>query len=118
MTCEEWERRLADEPDSEVLEHLAVCSSCRALAAELEANAAALRAMGAEVLQARSRRRRWIPAVAAALLVLTIAGARIWPQRPQPVRVRPQKTLMVKMLTPDPNVVIYWLIETKQGESE
>jgi len=120
MTCQEWEQRLAEaeEPDSAADEHLATCPHCREFACELEANAMALRAMRDEVLEAPPRRRRWIPAIAAVLVVLTITGAWFRPHRPPMTPVRTQKTLMVKMLTPDPDVIIYWLIDTKQGESE
>lgn len=81
----------------------------------------------------------WVLA-AAALLALTLGVSRMWrveqmsmpripvavapqfeipaPQpiaAPKPVRRKNPPALTVKMLTSDPDVVIYWLIETKEG---
>jgi hypothetical protein len=72
----------------------------------------------------------WMSAVAAALtLALVIPG--IWratrPVAPEPVKATTPaevtvtaslkaEPLKVKMLTPDPDVVIYWLIDSKEGE--
>jgi len=91
-----------------------------------------------------ARRMRWDWALAAAaILVVVFAASRMWriwntpvpelppvriavapPEVPIPVeKTRPRRQapvqhaepLMVKMLTSDPDVVIYWLIETKEG---
>jgi hypothetical protein len=149
MTCQEWERLVAnEEAAAEIEEHLSLCPRCRALADEMAANAAALRSMRDEVLPAvtfrRPRPRRWIPAIAAAVVILALLGVRLRPllgpvsppptvavrvsapspvliipqRKPPATRRRPTQTLMVKMLTPDPDIVIYWLIEPNQGELE
>jgi hypothetical protein len=157
MTCHECELLLADGRAPE--EHLRVCPDCRAFAAELRDNAAALISMRDEPLveqalacnggfSRRSRTPIWIAAAAAALLVLGFAALRphkpaqvIAPSpqviaslplavpeisAPVPVQIQklrrrvpervpePQETMLVKMLTPDPDVVIYWLVEPKE----
>jgi hypothetical protein len=38
------------------------------------------------------------------------------PQRAGPVPHRESEVLKVKILTPDPDVVIYWLIDDKEGD--
>ncbi len=135
MRCEEWERLCADEEaDKEAEQHVRECERCRALAEEMAANLEALRSMREDVLlpvAVRVRRRRFrVPAaVAAALVLLTLAGVvgGLRVSRPEAPGRSPaaaqkgwphEQTLMVKMYTPDPNVVIYWLIESKPGESE
>jgi hypothetical protein len=35
-----------------------------------------------------------------------------------PKSVQPEETFMVKMLTPDPDVVVYWIVEPKERGSE
>ena len=155
MTCEECELLLAqDEVNSELESHVAGCSSCRTLAAELQANAHVLRAMGLEAMpavpiQIRPPQPWWKWSSAAAAVIITLSAA-WWLSRPVepphivsidvkvtgivsgPVPVVPSKIpetltpvkvpivpvsnaepLRVKMLTPDPDVVIYWLIEPK-----
>ncbi|HEX5430866.1 MAG TPA: hypothetical protein VFW83_02790 [Bryobacteraceae bacterium] len=123
--------RLAQGAAAAVIEeHLLGCPGCRAIETELRANAAALARMRDEDLpravpfkipaQPRwyaSPRFRWAAAAAAAV-VLGVFAPQVW--RSQPVPPAPQvreAPLKIKMLTSDPRVVVYWLIETKE-ESE
>jgi hypothetical protein len=156
MTCGECELLLAqDVVSSEVEAHVAGCSGCRSLAAELQANAHALRALGEEVIPVAQVRLRpshpwWKWTSAAAALIITL-GAAWWASRPAkpphivsvdvkvtgvvpkaeapyvkaeiPKTLTPARVpivpvantepLKVKMLTPDPDVVIYWLVDAK-----
>ena len=155
MTCQECELRLGAGEAAE--EHLAVCPSCRALAEELRANAAAFESLAEDPLPAvrhrvtaqnhRRRLVRW--ALAAAAILIAIVAIPWNRQQPAPVQVtrvpvesapqpsradlagipersrkkrvaRPAPavrpgagTLTVKMLTPDPDVVIYWQFESE-----
>lgn len=150
MTCQECELRLAQhEFGGGIEEHLGVCPECRAMKAELDANAAALAAMREEELPrgvpfkvpTRShlyarRALGWVAVAAAITLGLIVP--RMWESKPSPPAAAPPtaqvattplppenearpapepKTLTVKMLTSDPRVVVYWLIESKE-ESE
>lgn len=136
MTCPECEMRLAGGGiDGAVEEHLRLCAACRAFQQELNQNALALDAFRQDELPplAISKPPRtfpWISAAAAAV-VLAIAIPAIWratrPVPPEPVKATTPaevtvtaslktKPLTVKMLTPDPDVVIYWLIDSKEGE--
>jgi hypothetical protein len=99
------------------------CAECRALADELRANAEALKALRDEELPplvVRIRRRApvysWVAAVAAAVL-LALALPHLWRilHAPAP-RPGSSEPLKIKMLTPDPDVVIYWLIDAKEGQ--
>ena len=157
MTCEECERLLAqDESNPEAGAHVAVCPDCRSLAAELRANADAMRALGAELVPATPIRIRppypwwrWSSAVAAVVITCTAAwlasrpakppqivsvdvnvtgivqGNKVMPlPSPIPEKLTPVvasvanvEPLRVKMLTPDPDVVIYWLVDSR-GELE
>jgi len=154
MTCEECELLLAQDAASpEVEAHVAECPGCRSLAAELQANANAMRSLAAEPMPAMPIQVRpaypwWKWTSAAAALMIT-AGAAWWisrpPKPPQIVSVDVKVTgvvpkaevpyvkaeipqtltparvpvvpvantepLLVKMLTPDPDVVIYWLVD-------
>ena len=145
MNCRECELLLASEDPRAAGEHLAVCESCRGFAEDLRANAEALRSFSADPLPrlrttpAKPALARW--AIAAVAVVALGLGLRAW-VRPAlvlelpPVRVaaapsiaqsrrilparhrkhaKPPATLTVKMLTPDPDVVIYWIVETKEG---
>lgn len=148
MTCQECELALAGEESNAVAEqHLEVCAACRELGEEMRANSAALRDMSSEVFPSGQRRIRWDWALAAAaMLVLAFGLFRAHPREvavatppqlkvPAPVPViapaeravirrvhrrkpAPAGVLKVKMLTSDPSVVIYWLIETKEGIEE
>ena len=72
----------------------------------------------------------WVAAAAAAA-VLILAFPHLWRSEPpaalkhppalpasQSPEIRPAKAepLRIKILTPDPNVVIYWLVTPKEGE--
>jgi hypothetical protein len=149
MTCEQCELLLAqDEIGPEVEAHVAGCPGCRSLAAELQANAHAMRALGAEVMppltvpkRATSPWWKWSSAAAALIVTLTAAWWASRPPKPPqivsvdvkvtgivprevapvpaklPVKLTPAiataEPLRVKMLTPDPDVVIYWLVDQK-----
>jgi hypothetical protein len=115
-------------------EHLASCAECRRLAEDLRWNAAALQEM-------RIRpQRTWAWALAAAAaIVLAIglwrvrpqekppqrpaAAAIVGPTRTEPVvpvkhtrkKRKPAEPLRVKMFTSDPDVVIYWIVDKKEG---
>jgi hypothetical protein len=169
MTCQECELRLATDQnvDENVDQHLFVCAACRALAAELHANALTFEALAEDPLppvrhrvmskiQSRSATRqvaRWgwaLGALAAGLsaifwnltrperpahtsavvnetAVLTAPHTEmspVVPLEPVPIeripvrRVRHAESagvLKVKMFTSDPDVVIYWLVEKKEG---
>jgi anti-sigma-K factor RskA len=90
MKCEECELLLAqNEIDAEVDAHLAGCPGCRSLAAELQANAHALRAMGEDVIPAAPVRLRpsypwwrWTSAAAAVIITLTAAWFASRPAKP------------------------------------
>jgi hypothetical protein len=129
MKCQDCETFLAEgEISAIVQEHLRECPECRALGRELAANAAALESLRNEELPKVAvkipRRKHVCPWVAAAAAMFAVAL--LLPRRPpekplvgsrvvvQPARLtRPQKVepLKIKMLTPDPDVVIYWLID-------
>lgn len=105
------------------------CADCRALAGEMRANAEALSALRHEELPPNvisvSRRApaySWVAAVAAAVL-LAIAlpylrhSAGTPPQTTAPPAGHGKgQPIKIKMLTPDPDVVIYWLIDSREGE--
>ena len=158
MKCEECERLLAlndvnGDVNPEVGEHVAGCSGCRSLAAELQENAGAMRVLGEEVMPVAPMQLRpaypwWKWTSAAAAVVITL-GAAWWASRPvkppqivsidvkvtgvvpkaevpyvkaeipqtltsrviPAVRIAHAEPLRVKMLTPDPDVVIYRLVD-------
>jgi ferric-dicitrate binding protein FerR (iron transport regulator) len=119
MTCQICEMRLArDDADGEVQEHLERCPACRAMAEELRENAEALSALQDEPLPALElpRRRRayaWIAAAAAAVVLMAAPRLihRETPSPPVSSQSAKTRTLKIKMLTPDPDVVIYWMVE-------
>jgi hypothetical protein len=153
MTCPECQLLLAqNEIDPEVDAHLAGCAGCRSLAAELQANAHAMSAMGEEIFPAAPVQFRpaypwwrWTSAAAAVIITLGAAWLASRPAKPPhvasidvkvtgvapkaevpyvkaeiPTRLTPAiipvgntEPLRVKMLTPDPDVVIYWLVDPK-----
>ena len=170
MTCQECQIELfEDAPGRAAAVHVAECEDCRALAAEIRANAEALTALRGEELAARPfvhpRRfrplsQKWVWGLAAAAALVfgiglprlfepevivkpevmppvlearvelpapvpeitkrTQAVRRTSPRRPMPEEVlpieEPAQPLLVKMLTSDPDVVIYWLIDPEKGE--
>jgi len=115
-------------PVCKAIEGRGECAECRALAGELRANAEALSALRHEELPplvvSVSRRApvySWVAAAAAAvLLAMALPSLRqvaIAPKHgPQSGRAGKSEPLKIKMLTPDPDVVIYWLIDSKEGE--
>lgn len=133
MNCQECEAKLGMGEDPG--EHLASCADCRALARELRLNSVALRDMRVRP------RMHWQWALAAAAIVIAIillsiprAGQLpIPPVRiavaanpPAPVHIpavhrrakkhsAPAEPLRVKMFTSDPDVVIYWIVDKKEG---
>lgn len=136
MNCQDCEVLLAGEETSPQLEqHLHECDSCRSLAEDLRENAGVLAAMKQEDLPKLSIRvprtakvYPWlVGAAAAAALVIALLlprpstpVLRTAPQPPvasvsQPPEApsTPQKAqpLKIKMLTSDPDVVIYWIVD-------
>jgi hypothetical protein len=132
MTCQECEIKLGMGEDAG--EHLAGCTECRGLARELRLNSVALREMKARP------RMKWERALAAAAAILMAVFLRVprvenLPLPPVRVavapvlaghgpaphhrktkrRVAPAETLRVKMFTSDPDVVIYWIVDKKDG---
>ena len=134
MTCQECELKLGMGEDAR--EHLASCPECRELERELGLNSLALREMRVR------HRMHWGWALAAAAAIVMVIG--LWrpapvkpPQKPaaakigrptrqetakavvvkrQRIRKRePAEPLRVKMFTSDPDVVIYWIVDRKEG---
>jgi hypothetical protein len=135
MTCQECEFKLGMAEDA--AEHLASCAECRWLAGELRLNALALRQM-----RVRPRMHwEWALAAAAAIVMMVLASkmTRVEKLTLPPVKVAvaekpplaghgpaPRKRvqrhvppaaepLRVKMFTSDPDVVIYWIVDRKDG---
>jgi len=135
MTCQECEIKLGMGEDAE--EHLASCLECWALARELRLNSVALGEMRARPAM------QWVLAAAAAVVVaigvwrMPVAPKHVVitaahgaaprqtlvpvPQRPVVHKKRlvrkppPVEALRVKMFTSDPDVVIYWIVDKKEG---
>jgi len=129
MTCQECEIKLGMGENAD--DHLASCVECRWLAQELRLNSLALREM-------RVRPKMyWALAAAAAIILMAIflRMPRVQ-QLPSPVHVAvsapqiklppvkakhvhrkrvPAETLRVKIFTSDPDVVIYWIVDKKEG---
>jgi hypothetical protein len=141
MTCQECEIKLGNGENAD--EHLGSCAECRWLAEELRLNAQALRDMR-EMRERPAMRWEWALAAAAAIIMAVfvsrtprveklpvMAGHGPAPQvqanEPQVapshiVRVKrirkkqePTVPLRVKMFTSDPDVVIYWIVDRKEG---
>jgi hypothetical protein len=129
MTCQECEIKLGMGENAD--DHLASCVECRWLAQELRLNSLALREM-------RVRPKMyWALAAAAAIILMAIflrmprvqqlpSPVHVAVSAPQiklpPVKVKhvhkkrvPAETLRVKMFTSDPDVVIYWIVDKKEG---
>jgi hypothetical protein len=110
------------------------CAECRTMAEELRANAEALSALRHEELPplvVRISRRApvysWVATAAAAVVLLAIALPHLRSRAVPQVAAAPRhpalavlagrsEPLKIKMLTPDPDVVIYWLIDSREGE--
>jgi hypothetical protein len=132
MTCQECEIKLG--MGENATEHLASCAECRRLAEDLRLNAFALREMRARP------RMQWVLAAAAAAIAIAIGLWRVrTPEKPPeraaaariagPTRTAPpappvkhlrkkrppSEPLRVKMFTSDPDVVIYWIVDKKEG---
>jgi hypothetical protein len=97
------------------------CIECRALALEMIANREALAELRHDEIPLATRltpRRRtygWL-AAAAALVLLGLVLPQFDRHRlnsPHEAPTAPTASLTIKMLTPDPTVVIYWLADTK-----
>jgi hypothetical protein len=103
------------------------CRDCRDLADEIRINSAVLAALRDEPIMplasVRNLRRKpafWGGAAAAAVLIALALP--LTQHRPPgvPVQARQEvrgtsEPLKVKILTPDPDVVIYWLIDSKEN---
>jgi hypothetical protein len=143
MTCQECELVLGgDQRAPEIARHLKLCAPCRALAEEVQANAEAFESMQADPMPKVGVVRVGQPVLPAAIFALAAAFAmvviaipreqklppvhyalhpmtfEIPPiQPPPPKPAPPREPLMVKMLTDDPNVVIYWQIDS-EGDNQ
>ncbi len=139
MTCQECELKLGMGEDAG--EHLSSCAECRWLAEEMRLNAVAL----GEMRVRPKMYWEWALAAAAAIVLAiglwrtpskkppertaaakigrpTIQEASMSAVVAAPVkhvrRVRkrePAEALRVKMFTSDPDVVIYWIVDRKEG---
>jgi hypothetical protein len=136
MTCQECEIKLGMGEDAS--EHLASCAECRGIARELRLNSYAMREMRVRPVMP------WVLAAAAAIAmaiavwkmppkhaVITAAhGAAPQQQLSQQLQKtvvtparrvvhkkkrKPAEQLRVKMFTSDPDVVIYWIVDKKEG---
>ena len=141
MTCQECELKLGMGEDAR--EHLAQCAECRWLAEELRLNAVALQelrvrqavhwewalALAAAIVIAIFV---WKPTPVERLPVTAAHGVAPKQQelsrfsaqavKERAVRVKhiqkkqiPAEPLRVKMFTSDPDVVIYWIVDRKEG---
>ncbi len=125
MTCRDCELLLSqDEISADAQAHLDECAACRSLADEISANAAVLREFRDEVLPFRAPivvpapRTSWKWAALVPAFIVLIAMVLQW-NTPNAVVIHPkQKPLMVKMLTSDPTVVIYWQIDPNNQEQQ
>ena len=134
-----------DERQGAVAEHLLGCAECRAMQREMEENALALSALREETVPPRTRRMfPWL-SVAAAAAIVAMVSVQVWQWRPVPPahlrlqaerpeeitvavkapplpaiaraqRRRPAEPLKIKMLTDNPDVVVYWLVDSKEGD--
>jgi hypothetical protein len=142
MTCQECEIKLG--LGEEDREHLASCEECRWLAKELRLNSLALREMrvrprmqwgwalaaaAAAIMMAIVLRNSMPPKEPPQKAAAAKIGRPTRPERPmlarapevkhiRPHRVtkrEPSEPLRVKMYTSDPDVVIYWIVDRKEG---
>jgi hypothetical protein len=130
MTCQECEIKLGMGEDAS--EHVASCEECRWLAEELRLNSHALHEM-----RVRPRLHWEWALAAAAAIVMAVSPVEKLPMPPVRVAVAPAQAvyvpashkkarpraahgaapqpLRVKMFTSDPDVVIYWIVDKKEG---
>ncbi len=132
MTCPQCELLLAEEERGpEVEAHLRECASCRGLSLDLAANSAVLESLKSDELPRISVKtpprvlagRMLGYGVAAAAAAAGLVIALVVPRTPAPTSSPSENQVVVsnpppaksqtkiKMLTPDPNVVIYWLAD-------
>jgi len=127
MTCPECELLLAEgEYGAEIEAHLRECASCRDLSLDLAANSTVLESLKSDELpriSVKAPRRVLAYGLAAAAAAAALVIALVVPRTPVPATPTsesqavvdnppPAKSQMkIKMLTPDPNVVIYWLAD-------
>jgi hypothetical protein len=139
MTCQDCELALGDDQISPAItSHLRACPACRELSEDLRANAEAFESMSLEelpeVAQPVGVGQPVLPAVfalaaaaAVATIFLTLPSEQHLPPphyalapmkfeipsiQPAPKPIRAAHPMTVKMLTDDPDVVIYWQIDT------
>ena len=101
------------------------CVSCQAIAAEIGANTEALRGMRDEPLplfivakQPRPHPAWWIGLAAALLAAVSVPVLmKLDRQTARSHHLSQPEPLKVKMLTSDPDVVIFWLIDAPEGVS-
>lgn len=130
--------------DSATLEHLRECPECRAMQQDLAENALALSALREVTIPVRAKRSfPWLSfAAAAAIAAIVLVQAwqfksappkplRLQAERPEEITVaikapppailtqarqaKAKEPLKIKMLTDDPDVVIYWLVDSQEG---
>jgi hypothetical protein len=128
MTCHDCELLLSrDEISVEARQHVNACAACCSLADEISANAAVLREFRDEVLPfhapavAPAPRPSWKWAALVPAFVVLLAVLLRWNAShalPRTMHATTQKPLMVKMLTSDPTVVIYWQIDPNNQEQQ
>ena len=125
MRCSECELLLAQGDHSAAVEgHLADCENCRTLQGHVARNGLVLESLRSEELPRitvrvpRPRRYVWLAVAAAAgfLVAMLVPGARQPAHEPAPQQTQVKQPLRIKMLTSDPSVVIYWLVDNPEGE--
>lgn len=140
MTCQECEIKLGMGEDAD--EHVASCAECNWLADELRRNAVAMREMR---VRPAMRWGWAVAAAAAIVMAIGLwrLGPHLAPQKEPPKmaaaarigrptrseqvvaapvkhvrahrKLPPAEPLKVKMYTSDPDVVIYWIVDRKEG---
>ena len=129
MMCRDCELLLSqDEIPVDARAHLNECAACRSLADEIAANAVVLREFRDEVLPfhapavAPAPRPSWKWAALIPAFLVLVAAVLLHRNASEtlavPSHVNAPKPLMVKMLTSDPNVVIYWQIDPAGQEQQ
>jgi hypothetical protein len=141
MTCQECEIKLG--MGEEDREHLASCEECRWLAKELRLNSLALREMRVQPRMHWEWGLAAAAAIAMAIVLWNRMPPKEPPQRAAAAKIgrptrqerpvlasappvkhirlhrvtrrEPSEPLRVKMFTSDPDVVIYWIVDRKEG---